>query len=276
LKVAARPVRRFVYGAVVVKPMSNVILDVTDRIATLTINRPEVRNALDKETVAELRAHLDSVRGRDDVGAVIITGAGEQVFVAGADIRQLRERRRDDALQAINSSLFVAIERFEMPTIAAINGHAMGGGCELALACDLRIAAEHARLGQPEVGLGIIPAAGATQRLPRLIGLGRAKQLVLTGDTIDAHTALAWGLVSAVTPAAELLSAARAMARRILERGPLAVRLAKLALNASARVDLDSGLLLETLAQAICFDSEDKVEGTTAFLEKRKPSFKGR
>jgi enoyl-CoA hydratase len=256
--------------------MPNVLLDVTDRIATLTVSRPEVRNALDRQTVAELGGHFDSLRTRDDVGAVIVTGAGEQVFVAGADIRQLRERRRGDALQAINSSLFAAIERFEKPTIAAINGHAMGGGCELALACDLRIAAEHARLGQPEVGLGIIPAAGATQRLPRLIGLGRAKQLVLTGDTIDAHTALAWGLVSAVTPTAELLSAARAMARRILERGPLAVRLAKLAINASARVDLDSGLLLETLAQAICFDSEDKVEGTTAFLEKRKPSFKGR
>ena len=261
---------------VVVKPMSNVVLNVTDRIATLTVNRPEARNALDKETVDELRAHLDAVRTREDVGAVVVTGAGDQVFVAGADIRQLRECRRADALQAINSSLFAAIDRFEKPTIAAINGHALGGGCELALACDIRIAAEHARLGQPEVGLGIIPGAGATQRLPRLIGLGRAKQLVLTGDTIDAHTALSWGLVSGVTPAVELPSAARAMARRILERGPLALRLAKLALNASARVDLDSGLLIETLAQAICFDSDDKHEGTTAFLEKRKPSFKGR
>ena len=256
--------------------MPNVIVDVTDRIATLTINRPEVRNALDRDTVREITSALDDLRHRDDAGAVIVTGAGDQVFVAGADIRQLRERRRADALMAINASLFATIERFEKPTIAAVNGHALGGGCELALACDLRIAAEHARFGQPEVGLGIIPAAGATQRLPRLIGLGRAKQLVLTGDPIDAHTALTWGLVNAIAPTVELLSAAHAMAKRILDRGPLAVRLAKMALNVSARVDLDSGVLMETLAQAICFESEDKVEGTTAFLEKRKPSFKGR
>ena len=256
--------------------MPNVLLDVSDHVATLTVSRPEVRNALDRQTVTELSEHLDGLRSRDDVGAVIITGAGDQVFVAGADIRQLRERRRADALQAINASLFARIDRFEKPTIAAVNGHALGGGCELALACDLRIAADHARFGQPEVGLGIIPAAGATQRLPRLIGLGRAKQLVLTGDPIDAHTALSWGLVNAIAPTVELLSAAHQMAKRILDRGPLAVRLAKMALNASARVDLDSGMLLETLAQAICFESEDKVEGTTAFLEKRKPVFKGR
>ena len=256
--------------------MPNVLLDVSDHVATLTVNRPEVRNALDRQTVTELSEHLDSLRSRDDVGALIITGAGDQVFVAGADIRQLRERRRADALLAINASLFARIDRFEKPTIAAVNGHALGGGCELALACDLRIAADHARFGQPEVGLGIIPAAGATQRLPRLIGLGRAKQLVLTGDPIDAHTALSWGLVNATAPTIELLSAAHQMAKRILDRGPLAVRLAKMALNASARVDLDSGLLLETLAQAICFESEDKVEGTTAFLEKRKPAFRGR
>jgi enoyl-CoA hydratase len=162
------------------------------------------------------------------------------------------------------------------PTIAAINGHALGGGCELALACDLRIAAEHAMLGQPEVGLGIIPAAGATQRLPRLIGLGRASHLVLTGDPIDAATALNWGLVNAVVPGADLADAARTLAGRILARGPLAVRLAKLALGASSRVDLESGLLIETLAQALCFESEDKREGTSAFLEKRKPKFTGR
>jgi enoyl-CoA hydratase len=256
--------------------MANVLLDVSDHVATLTVNRPEVRNALDRQTVTELSEHLDNLRSRDDVGAVIITGAGDQVFVAGADIRQLRERRRADALQAINASLFARIDRFEKPTIAAVNGHALGGGCELALACDLRIAAEHARFGQPEVGLGIIPAAGATQRLPRLIGLGRAKQLVMTGDPIDAHTALTWGLVNAIAPTVELLSAAHQMAKRILDRGPLAVRLAKMALNASARIDLDSGMLMETLAQAICFESDDKVEGTTAFLEKRKPVFKGR
>jgi enoyl-CoA hydratase len=251
------------------------LIDVSDGIATITINRPEVRNALDRDTVGEMTAALADLGPRDDVGALIITGAGDQVFVAGADIRQMRERRRPDALLAINSSLFAAIERFPKPTIAAVNGHALGGGCELSIACDLRVAADHARFGQPEVGLGIIPAAGATQRLPRLIGLGRAQQLILTGDPIDAKTALDWGLVSAVVPAADLMSAARALAVRVLSRGPLAVRLAKLALSASSRVDLDSGLLVETLAQAICFESDDKHEGTTAFLEKRKPAFKG-
>jgi len=253
-----------------------VVVDVTNRIATLTIDRPAVRNALDRETVGAMSAALRDLAARDDVGALVITGAGDRVFVAGADIRQMRERRRDDGLAAINSSVFSEVERFPHPTIAAVNGHAMGGGCELALACDLRVAAAHAKFGQPEVGLGIIPGAGATQRLPRLIGLGRAKHLVLTGDPIDADTALAWGLVSAVVPGPEVVDAARALARRILARGPLAVRLAKLALNASTRVDQDSGLLIETLAQAICFESEDKREGMSAFLEKRTPKFRGR
>jgi len=255
--------------------MANLLIEIADRIATVTVNRPAVRNALDRATVGELTAAMADLGASSDVGVVILTGAGEQVFVAGADIRQMRERRRDDGLAAINSRAFSAVERCPKPVIAALNGHALGGGCELALACDLRIAADHAKLGQPEVGLGIIPAAGATQRLPRIIGHGRAAQLVLTGDPIDAATAHAWGLVTAVVPARDLMSTARALAGRILSRGPLAVRLAKLALNASSRVDLDSGLLIETLAQAILFESDDKREGTTAFLEKRKPKFSG-
>lgn len=254
----------------------SVTLQAADRLATLTIDRPEVRNALDRETVEAITAHLRDLERREDVGALIITGGGEKVFVSGADIRQMRERRRDDGLAAINSSVFAEVDRFPKPTIAAVNGHALGGGCELALACDLRVAADHATFGQPEVALGIIPAAGATQRLPRIIGLGRAKQLVLTGDAIDAATALAWGLVTEVVPAADVMPAARRLAARVLSRGPLAIRLAKAALNASARVDLDSGLLLETLAQAICLESEDKQEGTSAFLEKRPPAFRGR
>jgi enoyl-CoA hydratase len=255
--------------------MRNLQVTVSDRIATLTVNRPEVRNALDRETVGEITQALGDLEARDDVGALVVTGAGSQVFVAGADVRQLRDRRRADALAAINSSVFAAVERFPKLTIAAINGHALGGGCELALACDLRVAAAHATFGQPEVNLGIIPAAGATQRLPRIVGLGRAKQLVLTGEAIDAPTALAWGLVTVVVPAEAVIATARALATKVLARGPLAIRLAKIALNASSRVDLDSGLLIETLAQAICFESEDKREGTTAFLEKRKASFKG-
>lgn len=254
--------------------MEHIHLQIDEGIAVLTIDRPEVRNALDRRTVEALLAALRDLEREAAAGALILTGGGGQVFVAGADIRQLRERRRDDGLAAINSSVFSAIERFPKPTIAAVNGHAMGGGCELALACDLRVAAEHAKFGQPEVGLGIIPAAGATQRLPRLIGLGRAKQMILTGDPIDARTALDWGLVTAVVPATDLLASARAWAMRILARGPLAVRLARLALNASSRVDLDSGLLIETLSQAICFESEDKQEGLSAFLEKRAPKFR--
>ncbi len=247
-----------------------------DRVGVLRINRPEVRNALDSETVQAMTSALADLIADPEVGVIILTGGGEKVFVSGADINAIRERGRDDGLAAINQTLFALLDRCPKVTIAAVNGLALGGGCELACACDLRVAADHAKFGQPEVALGIIPGAGATQRLPRLIGLGRAKELILTGDPIDAQTALQWGLVSRVVPAGEVLDAARAMAARILARGPLAIRLAKAAVNASARVDLESGLLVETLAQAICFQSEDKQEGTTAFLEKRPAKFTGR
>jgi enoyl-CoA hydratase/carnithine racemase len=226
--------------------------------------------------VNECHAGLQDLAGRREIGVLILTGAGDAAFVSGADINEMRRRTRDEGLAAINSSLFAAVERFPRPTIAAVNGYALGGGCELALACDIRIAADHAKFGQPELGLGIIPGAGATQRLPRIVGLGHAKHLILTGEIIDARRALEIGLVSAVVPPADLLTKARETANRILRQGPLAARLAKLALNASARVDLDSGLLIETLAQTICYESEDKAEGTAAFLEKRTPKFTGR
>ena len=248
--------------------------ETSESIATLTIDRPDVKNALDLETVAQVRAALRAVEA--DAGVVIITGAGESAFVSGADINDIRARGRDDGLAAINSSLFAEIERFPRPTIAAVNGYALGGGCELALACDLRIAADTAKFGQPELGLGIIPGAGATQRLPRIIGMGRAKHLILTGEVIDAKQALEIGLVTAIAPPGQLQIRARELAKRVLRQGPLAARLAKVALNASARVDMDSGLLIETLAQAICYASDDKREGTAAFLEKRKPKFTGR
>jgi enoyl-CoA hydratase len=254
----------------------NIRVDVSESIATLTIDRPSVRNALDLETVTECRDALTALSGDQGVGALIITGSGESAFVSGADINDIRARGREAGLAAINSSLFAEIERFPRPTIAAVNGFALGGGCELALACDLRIASESAKFGQPELGLGIIPGAGATQRLPRIVGLGWAKHLVLTGDVIDARQALEIGLVTAITPPGQLQIRARELAKRVLRQGPLAARLAKLALNASARVDLDSGLLIETLAQAICYSSDDKAEGTAAFLEKRKPKFTGR
>jgi len=256
--------------------MSNIRIDVSESIATLTFDRPSVKNALNRETVQECHRALDELEANPDVGVLVITGAGEAAFVSGADINDIRERNLADGLAATNSSLFARIERFSKPVIAAINGYALGGGCELALACDIRVAADTAKFGQPELGLGIIPGAGATQRLPRIVGMGWAKHLVLTGDIIDAKQAFEIGLVTAIMPASQLQVRARELAKRILKQGPLAARLAKLALNASARVDLDSGLLIETLAQSICYDSEDKNEGTTAFLEKRKPKFAGR
>jgi enoyl-CoA hydratase len=254
----------------------NIRVDRDDSIAVLTIDRIPVRNALNLETVQECHRALAELAADELLGALIITGAGETAFVSGADINDIRVRGRDDGLAAINSSLFTAVERFPRPTIAAINGFALGGGCELALACDIRVAAETAKFGQPELGLGIIPAAGATQRLPRVVGLGWAKHLVLTGDIIDAKQALEIGLVTAIMPAGQLQVRARELAKRIVRQGPLAARLAKLSLNAASRVDLDSGLLIETLAQAICYASADKAEGTAAFLEKRKPKFTGK
>ena len=181
-------------------------------MAVLRVNRPEVRNALDLATVREMSVAIDALSADDSVGAIVITGAGDTVFVSGADINAIKARTRDDGLAAINSSLFAAIDKCPKVTIAAVNGLALGGGCELALSCDLRIAAAHAKFGQPEVGLGIIPGAGATQRLPRIVGLGRAKHLILTGDAIDAQRALDWGLVSAVVPAAELMTHSLALA----------------------------------------------------------------
>jgi len=174
------------------------------------------------------------------------------------------------------TGLFASIERFDRPTIAAVNGFALGGGCELAMACDIRVASDNARFGLPELGLGILPGAGGTQRLPRIVGMGRAKEIILAGEVLDARRALDYGLVSEVVPQADLMACARKWADKIMTRGPVAARLAKIALGMSAQVGLDAGLVVESLAQAIAYETEDKVEGTSAFLEKRKPSFKGK
>jgi len=252
----------------------NLTLVLEGRVATLTVNRPDVRNALDTETVQEFHRALDEVRqARSTV--LIVTGAGDKAFVSGADINAIRQRTRDDALASINSRLMSAIESHDAVSIAAVNGYALGGGCELALACDLRIAAANAVFGLPEPTLGIIPGAGGTQRLPRIVGLGRAKEMILTGARWDAARALEAGLVSRVVPLAELMPAARALADQVLALGPLAVKLAKAALNASSQMPLSAGLAFESAVQAITFESDDKMEGTTAFLEKRKPVFRG-
>jgi enoyl-CoA hydratase len=252
----------------------NVVLTIEERLATIVVDRPDVRNALDGETTEELHRALDAIR-EARVSVFIVTGAGNQAFVSGADIRTIRARRRDEGLAGINSRLFSEVEAHEAVSIAAVNGYALGGGCELALACDLRIASVTAVFGLPETGLGILPGAGGTQRLPRIVGLGRAKEMILTGARWDAQRARQAGLVSEVVPAADLMDAARRLATRVLERGPLAVRLAKAALNSASRLPMDEGLRYESALQALLYESKDKLEGTGAFLEKRRPRFTG-
>lgn len=254
----------------------NLLLSCENQIAILTVNRPDVRNALDGKTGGEIRQALAELESREDVGVVILTGAGDKAFVSGADIRELKTRTVLDGLRALNQALSTLLEQFPKPIIAAVNGYALGGGCELALACDLRVASDRAKLGLPETGLGILPGAGGTQRLPRLVGMGRAKELILTGKIVDAVEAERIGLVNRVVPHEQLIPAAREMAAQILARGPLATRLAKLALNLSAETAQEAGLIIEKLAQSILYQSEDKLEGMTAFLEKRKPRFRGR
>lgn len=253
----------------------NIGFNVQDRIATITIDRPAVRNALDEPTAGEIERALVEAEENRDVSVLVFTGGGEKVFVSGADLRDLQYRKARQVLEASLNHLFSRIDAFPKPTIAAMNGHALGGGMELALACDFRIAVSDAKLGFPEVGLGILPGAGGTQRLPRLVGLGRAKELILTADPIDADRALAMGLVNRVVSREELESATRELAGKIASRAPLALRLAKAALNLAARVPLDSGLAFEVVSQSVLFETKDKKEGITAFLEKRKPRFLG-
>ncbi|MFQ5876419.1 MAG: enoyl-CoA hydratase/isomerase family protein [Acidobacteriota bacterium] len=244
-------------------------------VALLTIERREVRNAIDAATVEEMHRALDALASDGSTRVLILTGAGGRAFASGADIRELKRRRAPDALRGINSSLFRKVERFPAPTIAAVVGYALGGGCELALACDLRVAGESARFGQPEVGLGIIPAAGATLRLPRIVGMGRAREMILTGRIVDAREALSIGLVNRVVPDHRVLDEARCLAATLASRSPLALRIAKAALLASA-CGPEAGALAEGLGQAILFESADRDEGMTAFLERRPPKFSGR
>lgn len=253
-----------------------IILERRDRIAILTVNRPEVLNALDPPTWEEIGAAVRDVERDPDIRVLIVTGAGEKAFVAGSDIRSLRERSMWDVLRYSSQDVLTELENMPKPVIAAVNGYALGGGCELAMACDIRIAADTARFGQPEVNLGIIPGAGGTQRLARLVGLGKAKELIFTGDIIDAYEAERIGLVNKVVPRDQLMDAAFQMAEKILAKGPLAVAMAKRVIQGGSNVDLPSGLAMEKLGQTILFATEDRREGMDAFLEKRKAQFQGR
>ncbi|WP_409300345.1 enoyl-CoA hydratase/isomerase family protein [Peribacillus sp. SCS-155] len=254
---------------------NNLLINVEDGIGIITINRPEVRNALNAETLRELEAVLEEWRENDEVAVVIFTGAGEKSFAAGADIAQLQQRTMRDALKPNMTSVYRKIEEYEKATIAAINGYALGGGLELALACDLRIAADHAKLGLPELNLAIIPGAGGTQRLTRIVGKGKAMEMILLGDMVSAEEASRIGLVSKAVKKEDLLQEAMEMARKLAAKGPLAVRLAKAVIHHGADADMGMALMMEKLAQTILMGSEDKLEGTRAFLEKRKPVFSG-
>jgi enoyl-CoA hydratase len=251
-------------------------LSVADRVATLTVNRPDKLNALNDRVIAELGDAIDALRENPDVGGIVLTGVG-RAFVAGADISELEKLGAVSAkaLAQRGQAVFRRFETSPKPTIAAVNGFALGGGCELAMSCHIRIASEAAKFGQPEVKLGLVPGYGGTQRLPRLIGKGRALQLLLTGEMIDAQEAYRIGLVNRVVPAGELSSTAAAMMQTILANGPLAVAHCIEAVNAGYDLPLADALTLEATAFGLLAATDEKREGTRAFLEKRKPEFKG-
>lgn len=252
--------------------MNNLLLEVENGIALLTINRPKSLNALNSETLAELNTCLAELENNEEVKVVILTGSGEKSFVAGADISEMVNATPAEGrkMGLLAKEAFGRLENMPQITIAAVNGYALGGGCEISMACDIRVASENARFAQPECGLGILPGFGGTQRLPRLVGKGRAKELIFTCDQITAEDAYRMGLVNHVVPQAELIDYCKAMAGRIMKNGPFAVALAKQAINTGMDTDLDSGLKLEANLFGLSFSTADKKEGMTAFLEKRK------
>lgn len=256
----------------------NIKTETRDGILFITIDRPKVLNALNAQTVEELGRAFEAARDDDAVRAVILTGAGEKAFVAGADINELATMTpvTGKAIAERGQRTLLSIERFPKPVIAAVNGFALGGGCELALACHIRIASEKAQLGLPEVTLGIIPGYGGTQRTARLLGKAKAIELILTGDRIGAEEAERIGLVNKVVPADQLLPAAEAMAKKIATRGPLAVRAAIEAVQSGSEMPFAEGQLLEATLFALLASTEDMKEGMTAFLEKRQAEFKNR
>jgi enoyl-CoA hydratase len=249
-----------------------------DGITTVTLNRPAQLNALNRRMIRELDQALDEAAADAAVRVLVLTGAGERAFAAGADIREFEGMDHLAALQFGRNiqRVFRKLETMPKPTVAAVNGVALGGGCELMLACDIAFAAETARIGQPEISLGIIPGAGGTQRLPRVVGKPKALELLMTGDTLTAAEALQIGLVAKMVPAAELMREVQTLCQKLLAKGAVALQMVKEAALAGLGLDLGSGLEFEAKSFAACFATEDRIEGVRAFLEKRKPVFKGR
>ncbi|MGE0461150.1 MAG: enoyl-CoA hydratase-related protein [Vicinamibacterales bacterium] len=256
----------------------NLLLERDGAVAILTFNRPKVLNALNAATLGELETALHALQSDDEVRAIVLTGAGEKAFVAGADINELAVLTPAQGKEHARHGqrVFDRIEQLGKPVIAAINGFALGGGCELAMACTLRVAADTARLGQPEINLGIIPGYAGSQRLPRLVGKGRALEILLTGDMISAQRAYEIGLVNQVVPAVELMAAAKTLAAALAGKAPIATRYIIEAVNQGLEMPLGQGQFLETALFGAIASTEDTREGTSAFLEKRKATWKGR
>ncbi len=256
--------------------MNFIKVDINNYIATIIINRSEVLNAMNKVVVAELKKVMEDCEENNDVGVIVITGSGDKAFVAGADIKSMQKMSGREALEFSREGqdMTMVIENSPKPVIAAINGFALGGGCEIALACDMRIASENAKFSQPEVALGIIPGWGGTQRLPRLIGKGRAIEMIAGGKMIDAEEALRIGLVNHIVPQSELLDEALSLAKSIIKNGPAAVGAALKCIHKGYDKDLENGLDIELNAFAELFETDEQREGTTAFVEKRKPNFR--
>ena len=251
----------------------NILLEKEDGIAAITFNRPDALNALNNQTRAEFYSAMKDVAADNNIKVVILTGAG-RAFVAGSDIKELKQTTSLDAHNI--HRLGMVVEKMEKPVIAAVNGFALGGGCEIVMACDIIIASDKARFGQPEINLGIIPGGGATQRLPRLVGVCKAKELILTGDIIKAEEAEKIGLVNRVVPGENLMAAAKEIAKKIAAKSKATVRLAKDVINKGMQTSLETGLDYEREIYSLCLTLEDKEEGINAFIEKREPQFKGR
>jgi len=253
----------------------NIIVEIKDKVGIVKINRPDALNALNTETLGELRKAMHSLAFENDtVKVIVLTGEGK-AFVAGADISEMKDMSGFEAREfsLLGQKVFNFIATQEKPVIAAVNGFALGGGCELALACDIRVASDKAKLGQPEVNLGVIPGFAGTQRLSRLAGVAKAKELIFTGDMIDAQTAHSIGLINQVVPADQLMTTCMDLANKIASKGPAAVKLAKTVINKGIQADLSTGSSYEAEAFGLCFSTGEPKEGMTAFLEKRKPNW---